>query len=216
MTKSRVALKHPRYSIDTAPTSGINPERLSKCTTVLPTLCSESKGVFGSLTLGGYDSTRLVHNNVSFPLSSDVSRDLTVGLQSITAKYEDGSAMPLLQEPIWTFIDSTIPYIYLPVGACERFERTFGLEWNATEQAYFVNDSLHEKLVAEKSTIVFRLGSSKTGGPTVDINLPYSSFDLTKKYPLVPSRISGIRYFPLIRAADESQYTLGRAFLQEA
>ena len=183
---------------------------------LLLNLSPESEGVFGSLTLGGYDSTRLVHNNVSFPLDSDVSRDLTVGLQSITANYENGSAISLLQEPIWTFIDSTIPYIYLPVDACEQFERTFGLKWNATYQAYFVDDSLHENLVAENSTIVFRLASSKTGGPTVDINLPYSSFDLMMKYPLVPSKISGIRYFPLIRAANETQYTLGRAFLQEA
>lgn len=139
-----------------------------------------------------------------------------VSLQSITANYENGSAISLLQEPIWTFIDSTIPYIYLPVDACEQFERTFGLEWNSTYERYFISETLHGNLVAENSTISFKLGSSKTGGPTVDINLPYSSFDLMMKYPLVPSRISGIRYFPLVRAANETQYTLGRVFLQEA
>jgi len=43
--------------------------------------------------------------------------------------------------------------------------------------------------------------------------LPYAAFDLVADYPLV---IDSSRYFPLMRAANESQYTLGRTFLQEA
>ena len=174
------------------------------------------KGVFASLTLGGYDSSRLVPNNVSFSLSPDVSRDLIVGLQSVTATYANGSAASLLSEPIWTFIDSTIPYIYLPLDACKEFEKAFGLIWNATHQTYFVDESLHQSLTADNSSVTFRIGNSESGGPTVDISLPYQSFDLTMNYPLVPSKLSGVRYFPLMRAANQSQYTLGRTFLQEA
>lgn len=172
--------------------------------------------MFGSLTLGGYDSSRLFPNNVSFSLAPDVSRDLTVGVQSITATYANGSAVSLLLEPIWTFIDSTIPYIYLPVDACKEFEKWFGLVWNTTYQTYFVDDALHESLVAENNNFTFKIGNTETGGPTIDICLPYSSFDLVMDYPLVPSDLSGVRYFPLMRAANQSQYTLGRTFLQEA
>lgn len=172
--------------------------------------------MFGSLTLGGYDSSRLVPNNVSFSLAPDVSRDLIVGLQSITATYANGSAVLLLSKPIWTFIDSTIPYIYLPLDACEEFEKAFGLVWNTTYQTYFVDHTLHESLVAENNNITFKIGNSETGGPIVDICLPYSSFDLAMDYPLVPSHLSGVSYFPLMRAANQSQYTLGRTFLQEA
>ena len=176
----------------------------------------ESRGFFGSLTLGGYDSSRLVSNNVSFSLDPDISRDLTVSLHSITAKYDNDSVVSLLSEPIWTFIDSTTPDLYLPVDVCKEFEQTFGLVWNATHQKYFVDDDQHENLMAENNIFTFVLGNDETGGPTVDIRLPYSSFDLAMDYPLITSNLSGIRYFPLQRAANSSQYTLGRAFLQEA
>ena len=174
------------------------------------------KGVFGSLTFGGYDTSRFVPNNISFSLAQDSTRDLVVGLQSITANYPNGSAMSLLRTPDYFFIDSTIPYIYLPDDTCEEFENAFGLTWNATYEYYFVDDALHEALVAGASNITFRLGNSKSGGNTVDISLPYSSFDLALDYPLIDSNMSGTRYFPLKRATNESQYTLGRTFLQEA
>ncbi|CAL8584356.1 hypothetical protein XPA_009958 [Xanthoria parietina] len=48
--------------------------------------------------------------------------------------------------------------------------------------------------------------------PSVDIILPYASFDLIAKPPLLPNATS---YFPL-RRGNDSQITLGRAFLQEA
>lgn len=169
--------------------------------------------MFGSLTLGGYDSSRIVPNNVSFSLAHDVQRDLVVGLQSITVTYGNGSVTPFLPKPIWTFIDSTTAYIYLPIEACRLFESSFGLEWNTEYQTYFVDDALHDRLMAANPSITFQLGNSKTGGEVVDIVLPYASFDLVSEYPLTPN---SLRYFPLVRAANESQYTLGRTFLQEA
>lgn len=78
---------------------------------------------------------------------------------------------------------------------------------------YFVNDTLHQSLTAINPNITFQIGDTTTGGPTVDIVLPYASFDLLASYPMV---LNATRYFPLQRATNESQYTLGRAFLQEA
>ncbi len=114
---------------------------------------------------------------------------------------------------IWTFIDSTIAYIYLPTKACQLFETAFGLEWNTTYQTYFVDDATHDRPLAANPEITFKLGNSMTGGDVVDIVLPYASFDLVSDYPITPS---SLRYFPLVRATNESQYTLGRTFLQEA
>ena len=170
------------------------------------------KGVFGSLTFGGYDLSRLIPNNVTFELASDISRDLVVGLQSITYDM-DASTVSLLPTSILTFIDSTLPYIYLPLESCQEFERAFGLTWNATVDLYLVNDTLHQSLTARNPNITFQIGNSQTGGPTVDIVLPYASFDLQALYPMV---LESSRYFPLQRATNESQYTLGRTFLQEA
>ncbi|KAK0513754.1 hypothetical protein JMJ35_003476 [Cladonia borealis] len=170
------------------------------------------KGVFGSLTFGGYDASRFVPNNVSFSLAPDISRDIVVGLQSITAKDANGSTTSLLPSPILTFIDSTVPYIYLPPEACQLFENAFGLVWNKTLELYLVNDTLHDSLLAKNATFTFQIGDTTTGGPTIDIVLPYASFDLIGQYPLVDDTT---RYFPL-QKGNETQYTLGRTFLQEA
>jgi len=153
---------------------------------------------------------------VSFTLNPDISRDLVVGLQSITVEFTNGSACSLLPDPIWTFIDSSIPYIYLPIEACKLFETTFGLVWNSTYETYFVPENVHQSLLEANSNVTFQIANSKAGGGSVEISLPYSSFDLVMNYPLVPTNISGARYFPLMRASNDSQYTLGRIFLQEA
>lgn len=170
------------------------------------------KGVFGSLTFGGYDLSRLIPNNVTFDMAPDISRDLVVGLQSITYAM-DGSTISLLPTSILTFIDSTFPFIYLPLDSCQAFEKAFDLTWNATAQMYFVNDTLHQSLTARNPNITFQIANTETGGPTVDIVLPYASFDLQAFYPM---EVNTTRYFPLQRATNESQYTLGRTFLQEA
>lgn len=169
------------------------------------------------MTFGGYDLSRFVPNNISFSLATDISRDLVVGLQSITttrvANNGTTQLQPLLPEPILTFIDSTLPYIYLPQESCQAFETAFSLSWNETDEMYWVNETLHQALLTADPRIAFTIGNSKTGGPTVDIEFPYSSFDLEANYPLAPNTT---RYFPLQRAANDSQYTLGRTFLQEA
>jgi hypothetical protein len=146
-------------------------------------------------------------------MSPDVSRDLVVGIQSISASYATGSSLLLPSGGIFTFIDSTLPYIWLPVDACQAFEKAFSLTWNETSQLYPVSDTLHASLLKSNPTFTFTLGIGKSGGQTVDIVLPYASFDLVASPPLVSN---STRYFPLKRAANDTQYTLGRTFLQEA
>ena len=168
------------------------------------------------MTFGGFDLSRFVPNNISFSLAPDISRDLVVGLQSITIlSAHDSASQPqaLLPSPILTFIDSTLPYIYLPVESCQMFEKAFGLSWNDTAAMYWVDDTVHQALMTTNPTFEFKIGNSKTGGPTVDISFPYASFDLEAKNPFISN---ATRYFPIQQAANESQYTLGRAFLQEA
>ena len=168
---------------------------------------------YGSLTFGGYDSSRYEPNDVSFHLAGDVTRDLVVGLKAITTTSSDG-LISLLSFPIWTYIDSTQAMIYLPNASCKAFEETFQLSWDENDQTYWVDDDLHDRLKITNPTINFTLSDSlETEGPTVDIGLPYASFDLAVKNPMADNKT---RFFPLRRAIDESQYTLGRTFLQEA
>ena len=170
------------------------------------------KKVFGSLTLGGYDTTKFVPTDNSFQFAGDISRDLVVGLQSVT--YQDSQKQQqLLSEGILTFVDATVPHIWLPVDACKAFEQAFGITYNKTIERYLVNDTLHTQLTNTNASVSFILGNQVNGGQTVNITLPYAAFDLTLGSPIVNSNQ---RYFPLRQAANESQYTLGRTFLQES
>ena len=165
---------------------------------------------FGSLTLGGYDATRFVPNNLTFPFSPDTTRDLVVGVQSITS---DLSATPLLSGGVYAFVDSLVPHIWLPVEVCQAFEIDFGLSYNKTAERYIVNDNLHETLMARNPNVTFRLGPAAVGGASIDIVMPYASFDLSAA-PSFPSDTP--RTFPLRQAVNDSQITLGRAFLQDS
>lgn len=150
---------------------------------------------------------------MSFTFGTDTSRDLIVGIQSITSVDADGTRRSLLPNGILANIDSTIPYIYLPLEACKAFEQAFGLVYDNKTGLYLLTDAQHSQLAGQNPNITFTLGNSKAGGPTINITLPYNSFDLTAQWPLVAN---GSKYFPLQRAANDSQYTLGRIFLQEA
>lgn len=172
----------------------------------------ENTGALGSMIFGGYDASLFTPNSLTIPMSPDVSRDLVVGLQSITATYSAGSKLLLPSGGIFSFVDSTLPYIWLPVDACLAFENAFGLVWDEKTELYLVNDTLHASLSKLNPTFTFTIGVSKAGGQTVDLDLSYASFDLQAKPPLVSN---ATRYFPLKRAANDTQYTLGRAFLQE-
>ncbi|KUJ15996.1 acid protease [Mollisia scopiformis] len=173
------------------------------------------KQVLGSLTLGGYDSSRFaaLNSNLSFGFGSDQTRDLTVGLQSITTN-ATGNDIELLASGINIFIDTSVAQLYLPSAACQAFELAFGLTYNTTVGLYLINETLHNLLVSQNPIVSFTIGNTASGGPTTSITLPYASFDLQATYPLVDGNSS--RYFPLQRAANETQYTLGRIFMQEA
>ena len=125
-----------------------------------------------------------------------------------------GSRPPLLPKPTLTFIDSTLPLTYLPLEACEAFEAALGLTYDSTERLYTINDTLHENLIANNPAFTFSLGNPLKGEPTVDIVLPYASFDFDIATP--PRILNKSPYFPLKRSANDTQYTLGRTFLQEA
>lgn len=75
----------------------------------------------GSLTLGGYDSSRYVANNLSFVFSPDNERDLVVGLAGLSANTTTQSNIGLLkQTDVTLYIDSTVAEIWLPPKSVQR------------------------------------------------------------------------------------------------
>ncbi|KAI3321647.1 acid protease [Xylariaceae sp. AK1471] len=169
------------------------------------------KQVYGQLILSGYDTSRFVENSASFTMAGDITRDLVVVLQSIS--YSGSTSANLLSNPINIFIDSTDPYLWLPEDVCDAFEKAFGLTMDDKTGLYLVNDTYHSTLLNSDAQVTFRLSDVKGGGEAVKVVLPYNAFDLTAEYPLVENTSF---YFPLKRAANSTQYTLGRTFLQEA
>lgn len=174
------------------------------------------KEVPGSLTLGGYDASRFTSNNMTFSFSSDDSKPLTLELQSITVTHTLASVGSLLQTGILASIDSTVPELWLPRSSCDVFEREFGLEYDAYTDRYLVNETIHQNLISTNPILSFQLGNTADNigtGQGIEISLPYAAFDLQAAYPLYNTTTN---YFPIRRAENETQYTLGRVFLQEA
>jgi hypothetical protein len=157
------------------------------------------KDAFGSLTLGGYDASRSYTPSLAVDFGPDDGRELVVGVQRISLNQvsaDDGSPshIDLTVDPFLAALDSTQPSIWLPNATCMVFAETFGLFWNDAAQLFLVNDSQHTNLLSKNITTVFTLGNTVTGGETVDITLPYGSFDLLATYPLTSTTM---RYFPL-------------------
>lgn len=169
-------------------------------------------GVYGSLVLGGYDENRFSStDNVTIPFNEDVGREQLVTLKGITT--DVGSPSNLLPDgEIALLIDSSIAQIWLPESACGAFESAFGITYDSYRGYYIINDTLRSTLQDSNPNVTFTIGSQQNDA-TVDIVLPYSAFDLELRFP--PDTNSSA-YFPLMRAANSTQYTLGRTFLQEA
>ncbi|KAI7651179.1 acid protease, partial [Hortaea werneckii] len=175
-------------------------------------------GVLASLTLGGYDTSRFIENDVQFSFAPDNDRDTVVAIQSISTPSQVESSptgTELLPQPIYAFVDSTIAEIWLPADSCRIFEQEFGLVYDNATDLYLVNSTLHETLTERNPNVTFAIASGLDGGDRVEITLPYGAFDLTAMNPYQGVQNSS-NYFPLRRAANDTQYTLGRTFLQEA
>jgi len=191
------------------------------------------KHVPASLTLGGYDANRFESHNVSFDL--DPNQNAVAAINEITV-----SARPLSTSNTGTgwstnpltllgpgdadlfSIDSSTPFIWLPETVCTRFEKALGLVYDTNLQLYTFgnNASQHQALINWNMTFNFAIADLPGSAKVVNISLPYSAFDLQLSYPFpglnATSSSPTTNYFPLRKAANSSQYTIGRSFLQEA
>ncbi|KAF1963202.1 acid protease [Byssothecium circinans] len=176
-----------------------------------------SKSYLAQLILGGYDTSRFLHNTMDFSFSFSInpSRLLSVAVNSITATNTLKGTYSLSSSAHFSLVDSTVPHIWLPRDICDAFETAFGLTYDSKTDLYLVNTTIRSQLQALNPSITFKLANtlSDTTSNYTNIILPYSAFDLQASYPYYPNATN---YFPIRRAANDSQYTLGRTLLQEA
>ncbi|RMY49323.1 hypothetical protein D0863_15177 [Hortaea werneckii] len=176
---------------------------------------------YGSLVIGGYDNARSQGDNLTIPLGGPDNQTLGVGVVNILAENTANGTVSLWRDssPLIATIDSTVSQLWLPQSVCDLFASAFGLTFDTTTGFYLVNETTHEQLLQSNPSISFMLGpnttttSASAAADTINIVLPYAAFDLQAEIPLYNSSTN---YFPIRVAANESQYTLGRTFLQEA
>src|SRR5262245_23715497 len=104
-----------------------------------------------SLIFGGYDTSRFnLKTTISF--LSKVAMLFSDSYPSVNLTSISIPTSPIFQwrnqtgRPTVIKIDPAIPQIWLPLDACEIFERAFHLTWNDTAKMYLVNSTLHTKL----------------------------------------------------------------------
>lgn len=189
------------------------------------------KHVPSSLTLGGYDANRFTPHNVSFDLDPNFDPVVALNGISVTANPLPGAkstgwseSSQILLGPSDTAlytIDSSTPYLWLPETVCLRFEKALGLTYDKNARLYtFSNDSTQpDTLTSWNLTFNFIIADLPGSSKVVSLTLPYAAFNLELTYPfpglnLVQSS-PPTKYFPLRKADNDTQFTLGRAFLQE-
>lgn len=169
----------------------------------------------GSLILGGYDKALLSSSVVQFPVdnSSIIHPRLAMDVQSIVSHNSAGGATQgYLASAITVSIDTSITHMWLPSAACDIFASTFGLQEDLTTGYFLLNDTAHTALKSANPQITFVIGGERAGGRT-NIVMNYNSLDLAVGIPIYNTSKP---YFPIRRAANDSQLIFGRAFLQEA
>jgi hypothetical protein len=175
---------------------------------------------YGSLTFGGYDSSRInmdeALTGVNFTNSPLGKGDeLTLTTKTITVGDTTTSI------GLFTLLDSMLPDIWLPEDVCKIFEDKFHLQWNNTWNMYLVSQEQRAQLIDENTSVSFELASESNLEKTATITLPYRAFDREVKYPLVniTDDTTTMYYFPLKSMASKSNKyggVLGRTFFQEA
>lgn len=110
-------------------------------------------------------------------------------------------------------LDFTLPYLWLPGSVCDHIATVFKLQYDNSTELYLVSDDTHAELMTQDPVFTFAFGESLSVKDTVSIKLPYAAFDLQASWPIYNSTKN---YFPIRRASNATQLTLGRAFMQEA
>lgn len=177
-------------------------------------MCSEKPSAYGSLVYGGYDQSRFVPNDITFPFDANDSRKPSTNIQSIVSRDFANTTVSMLPDgPAYSLIDFAEPHMWLPVSACDAFARAFNLTYDNSTDLYLVDASTRARLLERNPVITFGLGTTANPGERVNIVLPYSAFDQQATYPIYPNATN---YFPIRRAYNDTQYTIGRTFFQEA
>lgn len=195
------------------------------------------KNMPGSLTLGGYDSARLVDHDTLFTITqSDNSPRVNIRSISVSNNLKPNGwssstkSVSTYNDTFMALVDSTTPYLWLPESICESFASALNLTYNDTYKLYtLTNDQYQDYSNSNAYSFTFSLASidnnDNFGLPlnapgVVNISLPIKAFVGSLQYPFGKEAIKygqpAVPYFMLRKATSGNNTIIGRSFLQEA
>lgn len=167
---------------------------------------------------------------MSFSLSPDYapivainSISVSSGTDSLPSNWDSNphTLLSVSEADLFT-IDSSTPFLWLPEQACDAFASALNLTYDETLQLYLFpsdNSSTPEILNSWNLTFTFALSNLPGSSSEIELALPYDAFNLQLTYPFpnldADFASAPTNYFPLRKATNSTQYTIGRAFLQE-
>lgn len=189
------------------------------------------KGVPGSLTLGGVDTTRFTSTASSFTLGSNYEPSLAItSIQVSSAVFEEMTipsnwnnnpvTLSSHADAFTATIDSSTPFLWFPESVCDMFASALNLTYDTNLQLYVYPANMSSKsLLLWGLEFTFFLANLPNSTATSDVTISFNAFNLQLSYPFpglnAVSTSPSVDYFPLRRANSTTQFTIGRAFLQE-
>ncbi|KAI4214913.1 MAG: hypothetical protein LQ351_002626 [Letrouitia transgressa] len=190
------------------------------------------KGVPASLTLGGFDAARFESHDISFDLDANQEPVVAINQITVTAQplaasnistgwSENRTTLLSTADSAFFTLDSSTPYLWLPESVCDRVEKSLGLVYDPKLELYTFqqNTTQYETLKNWNLTFDFTISDLPNSANEITLSLPYATFDSQLEYPFPGLNATEFseptKYFPLRRAKNDTQFTLGRTFMQE-
>ncbi|KAF2754504.1 acid protease [Pseudovirgaria hyperparasitica] len=177
-------------------------------------------GTPGSLTLGGFDRNLMSSQQVVAPIDRDAAGAdgaggaLRLSVTSIKTKSGPNGDRVVSDTTITMPIDSTVPELWLPRSVCDQFQTAFNLNYSdSADRYYFGSFALAREIASKNPAVEFVIADGFESSESITISVPFSAFNLNVSFPVFESAVP---WFPIRRAANETQYTLGRVFMQAA
>ncbi|MCJ1415931.1 hypothetical protein MMC32_002266 [Xylographa parallela] len=182
------------------------------------------------------DLNRYYPHNTTFALDPDLNPVVAINQVTIAASPPPSSNISdswLGDKPYTLFesseadlftIDSSTPFLWLPEAVCTRLEDAFGIVYNEALQLYLLNTTQQQTLANANISFTFDLSDYPGSSNSVSLHLSYNAFDLALSYgfpglesvfPQMDVTSPSVPYLPVRKAANSTQYTIGRMFLQE-
>lgn len=170
---------------------------------------SAAFGYPGSLVFGGYDTGRIIDPVYSFADVDTVQLlDITTGVAVGPPPSNFSSQTKLLTSSLSVKLDPLSPYLSLPRATCDRLASVLPVTFDNNLKYYLWNtsDPAYTSIVTSPAYLGFSFPENN-----LTIKAPFALLNLTLEAPITDTPK---QYFPCV--PNESNFTLGRAFLQAA